>query len=235
MGRVAIVVVSHVKEIADGVVQLAGQMAADARITGVGGTDDGRVGTSFDGVESAVEGLLAEDGVSGVVLVADLGSAAMTIDSVLELHDDEPVRHAEGPLVEGVVAAAVAAQGGGTLEEVAGAVAAAGRAFAGDAGGDEDEAAPATTSTGEPVADAVRETVVIEDPMGLHARPAAAVATAAANFDAAVTVGGVDARSVLALMARNFTTGSELVVEASGPDATDAVSAVVQVIADAKG
>ena len=92
MGRVAVLVVSHSAQLAAGLVELAGQMAADVRIAGVGGTEDGRIGTSFDGVEAALTGLLAEDGVDGVVLVADLGSAAMTIDSVLDAHALATVR-----------------------------------------------------------------------------------------------------------------------------------------------
>ncbi|MGC5629206.1 dihydroxyacetone kinase phosphoryl donor subunit DhaM [Georgenia sp. Z1344] len=246
MGRVALVAVSHSKGLADGVVELAAQMAADVRVVGVGGTDDGRIGTSFDAVEAAVTDLLDDAEVTGVVLVADLGSAAMTIDSVLEMHDDEPVRHASGPLVEGVVAAAVEAQGGGDLAAVAGAVAAAARSLVESAGGD--DAGPAgadgaEVSTGDsdddagsaPAGDAVTETVVIEDPMGMHARPAAAIATTAAGFTAAVTIDGADARSVLALMAKNIKAGTELTVQGTGADAAEAVAAVVKVIADATG
>ncbi|MGC5615873.1 dihydroxyacetone kinase phosphoryl donor subunit DhaM [Georgenia sp. Z1491] len=244
MSRVALVAVSHSRALADGLVELAAQMAPDVRIVGVGGTDDGRIGTSFDALETALTDLLAEDEVSGVVLVADLGSAAMTIDSVLELHDDEPARHATGPLVEGVVAAAVEAQGGGDLTAVAGAVAAAGRSLVDGAAGAAAEGEPdATAAEGgtspgagdASAADAVRETVVIEDPMGLHARPAAAVATTAATFEAAVTIDGADARSVLALMAKNVKPGTELTVAATGADAAEAVAAVVRVIAEAKG
>lgn len=248
MGRVALVVVSHSARLAEGLVELAAQMAADVRIVAAGGTDDGRIGTSFDAVEAAVTDLVADDDVTGVVLVADLGSAAMTIDSVLELHDDEPVLHADGPLVEGIVAAAVAAQTGGTPREVADAVAAAGRGFADAGTPPEGEAeAPPEGDAGAPGGgdvvgrgdgtdgQSVRDTVVIEDPMGLHARPAAAVATTAAGFDSAVTVDGVDARSVLALMARNITGGSEITVEASGGDAQQAVTEVVRTIAAAKG
>ncbi|SJM53386.1 Phosphoenolpyruvate-dihydroxyacetone phosphotransferase, subunit DhaM; DHA-specific IIA component [Actinomycetales bacterium JB111] len=253
MPRTALVVVSHSADLARGLVALAAQMAADVRIVAAGGTDDGRIGTSFDAVDSAVESLLADDDVSGVVLVGDLGSAEMTIDSVLEMHDDAPVRHAHGPLVEGVVTAAVAAQGGADLHAVAAAVGEAARAQASAAEADGSEAdaepaAPAAPAEQAPAArdapvagdevedpDAVVRTIVIDDPMGLHARPAAAVAAKAATFTAPVTLNGVDGRSVLALMAANIPAGSTITVQASGEDADEAVSAVVQIIADAKG
>ncbi|MGO1560612.1 MAG: dihydroxyacetone kinase phosphoryl donor subunit DhaM [Actinomycetaceae bacterium] len=251
MPRTALVVVSHSADLARGLVALAAQMAADVRIVAAGGTDDGRIGTSFDAVDSAVESLLADDDVSGVVLVGDLGSAEMTIDSVLEMHDDVPVRHAHGPLVEGVVTAAVAAQGGAGLEEVAAAVGEAARAQASAAEADDSDAEPAApaesaeqapATDGAPEAgdnvgdpDAVVRTIVIDDPMGLHARPAAAVAAKAATFTAPVTLNGVDGRSVLALMAASIPAGSTITVQASGEDAGDAVAAVVQIIADAKG
>ena len=196
-------------------------------------------------MNSAVENLLEDPEVSGVVLVGDLGSAEMTIDSVLEMHDDAPVRHAHGPLVEGVVTAAVAAQGGAGLDEVAAAVGQAARAQADAADSDRagsDDApaqpaapAPAAPADGDDDPDAVTQTIVIDDPMGLHARPAAAVAAKAATFTAPVTLNGVDGRSVLALMAANIPAGSTITVRASGEDAADAVGAVVQVVADAKG
>jgi PTS hybrid protein len=61
------------------------------------------------------------------------------------------------------------------------------------------------------------------------------VAAKAATFTAPVTLNGVDGRSVLALMAANIPAGSTITVQASGEDADEAVAAVVQIIADAKG
>ena len=55
------------------------------------------------------------------MLLADLGSAVMTAETALEFLDDEQrarVRLADAPLVEGTVAAAVAAQSGRALAAV---------------------------------------------------------------------------------------------------------------------
>jgi PTS hybrid protein len=117
---VALVLVSHSAELAEGLAELAGQMAKNVLILPAGGTDDGRVGTSFDTVMTAVA-KAREDG-HDVAVMTDLGSATMTVESVLDFLDDAEREHvvfADGPLVEGAVAAAVTAQIGGSLADVA--------------------------------------------------------------------------------------------------------------------
>lgn len=116
MTRVGLVIVSHSARLAEGVVELAAQMATGVAFRAAGGTADGRLGTSLEKVLTAVEELL-EAG-HEVAVLTDLGSAAMTAEAVLELLADDRVRLAPGPLVEGAVAAAVTAQIGGGLSEV---------------------------------------------------------------------------------------------------------------------
>jgi phosphoenolpyruvate---glycerone phosphotransferase subunit DhaM len=116
---VALVIVSHSVKLAEGVVELAEQMARDVPLRAAGGTDDGRIGTSFDRVSDAVTELRQAG--HDVAILTDLGSATMTVESVLDLLDDDEsvhVRFADGPLVEGAVAAAVTAQVGGDLDAV---------------------------------------------------------------------------------------------------------------------
>ena len=71
----------------------------------------------------------------------------------------------------------------------------------------------------------------------LHARPAGALAVAAAMFSSAVslTVGAnsADARSVLALMSLGATSGQQVTVAAEGPDAARAVATIVAILAEA--
>lgn len=113
---VALVIVSHSVKLAEGVVELASQMARNVAFRAAGGTEDGDIGTSFDKVYGAVEELLGAG--HEVAILTDLGSATMTVESVLEMVDPDLVRFAPGPLVEGAVAAAVTAQVGGDLEAV---------------------------------------------------------------------------------------------------------------------
>ena len=114
---IAFVIVSHSAKLAQGVVELAQQMAKDIEFRAAGGTDDGAIGTSFDAIYSAVEELTGAG--HQVVLLTDLGSADMTVEAVLEVVDGDVVRFCPGPLVEGAVAAAVTAQVGGDLDAVA--------------------------------------------------------------------------------------------------------------------
>lgn len=71
----------------------------------------------------------------------------------------------------------------------------------------------------------------------LHARPAGALSVAAAKFGATVqlSVGlnQADAKSVLAVMQLGAISGQEVTVRASGPDAREAVAAIVGILAEA--
>ena len=91
-------------------------MAGDeVRIEPAGGRTDGGLGTCEERVRAALE--RADTG-SGVVVLGDLGSAILTVRSVLE-HGNGSVRLADAPLVEGAVAAAVVASAGAGLDDVA--------------------------------------------------------------------------------------------------------------------
>jgi phosphocarrier protein HPr len=71
----------------------------------------------------------------------------------------------------------------------------------------------------------------------LHARPAGTLAVAAAKFesDVELTVGAsrADAKSVLAVMGLGAASGQAVTVRAAGPDAPEAVAALVGILADA--
>ncbi|MBO0909295.1 dihydroxyacetone kinase phosphoryl donor subunit DhaM [Arthrobacter sunyaminii] len=157
---VGLVIVSHSDKLAEGLRELAAQMARDVTIETAGGTDDGGIGTSFEKVSAAIA---AADTGDGALLLADLGSAVMTAETAVEFLEDEQrarVRLADAPLVEGTVAAAVAAQTGRTLQAVLQEAESAGR-IPGPAGtrdtGTQDSGAPpgteptaaAGTGTGE--------------------------------------------------------------------------------------
>jgi phosphocarrier protein HPr len=71
----------------------------------------------------------------------------------------------------------------------------------------------------------------------LHARPAASLAIAAAKFTSSIElVAGdsrADAKSVLSIMGIGATTGQQVAVYATGPDAAEAVAAVIAILASA--
>lgn len=122
MSRVGIVIASHSDLLARGVAELAGQMAPGVAIGAAGGLEDGGLGTSYDRIEAALEAVLAAvDGPgSGAVVLTDLGSATMTAESVVEMSEaPERIRLVDTALVEGAVAAAVRAEVGDSLDDVA--------------------------------------------------------------------------------------------------------------------
>jgi len=238
MGRlVSLVVVSHSRQLAAGVAELAAQMAPAVTILAAGGLENGGIGTSFDTVQAALEQATADDGQA--VVLTDLGSAVLTTESVLEfLEPDqaERIRLADAPLVEGAVAAAVEAENGGDGAAVAAAAEAAGALFAASAPNEPGPSSgAASVAAGDASSDAVVRTVVLRNAMGLHARPAAVLARAMAGFDAQVEVAGADGASVLALMALGATQGRQLQVRATGRQAREAVDAAVAMVEEGFG
>ncbi|MGW6446493.1 dihydroxyacetone kinase phosphoryl donor subunit DhaM [Lentzea sp. NPDC055074] len=214
--RVGLVVVSHSDMLANGVAELATQMAPDVAVLPVGGTEEGGLGTDYGAV---VEALADADAGAGVVVLYDLGSAKMTAEMAVESADD-PSRYTvvDAPLVEGAVAAAVAAQGGAPMADVAGA--------AEGASGEAPVATPARPAL-HLVSDAVTAEIPLTNEVGLHARPAALLARTVAELDADVVVRygeeEANAASVLALMGLSVPGGKSITVVATGKDAGEAV------------
>lgn len=113
---VSLLLVSHSATLAEGVKELASQMAGDAvQIAAAGGTPEGSIGTSVERIEAALKSLPHDD---GVLVLVDLGSAVMSAEIVLEQHNF-PYKISNAPLVEGAVFAAAHASIGASLEEVA--------------------------------------------------------------------------------------------------------------------
>jgi PTS hybrid protein len=211
---VGIVIVSHSAKLAEGVVELAAQMAQEVVIVAAGGLPDGSLGTDYDTVLGALH--QADQG-AGVVLLYDLGSALMTAELAMEsLDDPDTVLVATAPLVEGAVVAAVAAQGGADLTEVHRVAQAAG--------------AEPTPPAAEPAGPAVQADLVLTNGVGLHARPAARLARAVADLDVEVTVrhGAMSAAasSVLGLLELAARAGDTITVSARGTQAGEAIERI---------
>jgi phosphoenolpyruvate---glycerone phosphotransferase subunit DhaM len=116
---VGLVVVSHSAKVAEGVVEMAGQMAPGVRIQAAGGADDGGIGTDATMIAQAIAA--ADDG-DGVLVLADLGSAVLSAQLAIDEFVGEETRGrariAEAPVVEGAVVAAIQASTGSSLDEV---------------------------------------------------------------------------------------------------------------------
>lgn len=114
---VGVLIVSHSKKAAEGIYELAVQMAGkDHRVVAVGGMEDGSIGTDAIRIK---EGIEQANGGEGVVLLADLGSGILSSQMAIDLlKEDIPVQIADAPILEGAISAAVQAAIGGNLKEV---------------------------------------------------------------------------------------------------------------------
>lgn len=78
-------------------------------------------------------------------------------------------------------------------------------------------------------------TVTVTNALGMHARAAARFAHLASRFHANVTVArgtrAVDGKSILGLLLLSASQGTEVLIEAEGPDAEDAVAALGALVA----
>jgi len=118
---VGLVLISHSATLAEGLRDMVTQVAGEDVAVGIaGGTEDGRLGTSAPLIAAALRSTLAA-GNGGVLVLLDLGSAALSLELALEdldPPDRERIRVTEAPLVEGAILAAVQASVGASIAEV---------------------------------------------------------------------------------------------------------------------
>lgn len=117
---VGLVIVSHSTKIAEGVAEIASQMAgSELKLIAAGGLPNGEIGTDAVRISNAIE---EADSGDGVVILADLGSAVLSAETAIEFLEEterKRVRIADAPIVEGAVSAAIQASIGSPLEKVA--------------------------------------------------------------------------------------------------------------------
>jgi phosphoenolpyruvate---glycerone phosphotransferase subunit DhaM len=121
---VGVVLVSHSAEVARSVADLASRLTgagADVAVAAAGGDPDGGIGTSSDLITAAARSV---DAGAGVAVLADLGSAVLTVKALLADGElPEGARLVDAPFLEGAVAAVVTASTGAGLDAVAAAAA----------------------------------------------------------------------------------------------------------------
>lgn len=242
---IGIVVVSHSAALADAAIAVALAMVPEGSrpvVLAAAGLPDGGLGTDAASVAEAVGE--ADDG-EGVLLLVDLGSAVLSAEMGLEFCSPEVAARAvisAAPLVEGLVAAVVAAASGVSVAEcdVAARRGSLGKeehlgvggadthpCHAGDAGVSPVDVTK--VSVGPPT---LTWSTTIDLPQGLHARPAASVALALAGLDAQVmatnprTGATADASSPVELMGLDLREGDVLEATITGTDAAAARSAL---------
>lgn len=198
---VGIVLVSHSIALAEGVQELIRQMAPDASVALAAGAEnpDEPLGTDLMRVYTAIESVYSAD---GLLILMDLGSAIMCAEAALELlapAQQEQIYLCEAPLVEGALAAAVAAAGGAPLARVLAEARAALpnksaqlapvlRIKPDSEAGAKRHQLPVVAIVVAPAPPAVAVTLTIPNRLGLHARPAARLVQLVNRFAATVTL-----------------------------------------------
>ncbi|MBU8812127.1 phosphoenolpyruvate--protein phosphotransferase [Mycolicibacterium goodii] len=236
---VGIVVVSHSRPLARAAVGLAQEMlhGKSVRISIAAGLDDTTLGTDASAILDAI---ICADSGDGVLVLMDLGSAVLSAELALELLEDDVRARTvlcPAPLVEGLVVAAVAAAGGAELAEVA---AEASGALAGKAAHLEPVTPPpagaAIADTGD--ADELSASFVVNNPHGLHARPAARLVAEVRRRDARVRIRNpridsawVDGGSLSRIATLGVRGGDEVQLRVSGGQAHETLQHILSLAA----
>lgn len=224
-----IVVVSHSALLARGVEQLARQMMRGdgCKLALAAGVDDEEhpIGTDAVNVMEAIEAVADGD---GILVLMDLGSALLSAETALDLLDPDlaaKVRLCAAPLVEGTLAAVVAANSGASLEQVVAEAQGALQAKQAQLG----EASPTAKSVALPLAQGKSATWTVQNPHGLHARPAARLVETLAPFKAELVLEKqgqcVDPRSLNQLALLQVRHGDTVRLIADGAQADEALAA----------
>jgi phosphotransferase system HPr (HPr) family protein len=236
---IGIVVVSHSAALARAAVDLALEMVPGERpaIAIAAGAGEGVTGTDAVRVAEAIDEVASPD---GVLVIMDLGSAVLSAEMSLEFRSsDVEVRLSGAPFVEGLLAAIVTAAGGASLATVDQEATSALLAKSGSLGLEAQDA-PSVQDAASSPGDGTSAVVTLVNPDGLHARPAATLASTMAGVDAKVTIGRpggptVAANSLVGLMSLGAKQGETLTVSASGSQADEIVATLTRLFADGFG
>ncbi|MDZ8189434.1 MAG: phosphoenolpyruvate--protein phosphotransferase [Nostoc sp. ChiSLP02] len=235
---VGIVIVSHSKQLALGVQELAAQMVrGQVPIAVAAGIEDPEnpLGTDPIQVSEAIATVFSDD---GVLVLMDLGSALLSAEMALEFLSPgqrEKVYLCEAPLVEGAIAAVVAAAAGRNIQQVMaearGALLAKATQLSGVSNqflvGDSNIPASNTQFPTQEIH------IIVSNRLGLHARPAAQFVATVARFQSQILVQNLTRNTQLArgnsinqLTTLGVRQGHELLITANGPDADEALAAL---------
>ncbi len=224
---IGIVVVSLSRPLATAAVEFALALVTDARpqITIAAGLDATALGTDATEIAAAIGN--ADQG-EGVVVLMDVEGAALSAELALE-YLDAGVRQrtvlCPAPLIEGLIAAVVAASGGQSVGQVA---AEACNALANKISRIEASEGREPSYVFAP--DEVAGSFVVRNTYGLHVRPAAQFVKTATVLDTQVMIRNrsagsawVPANSLSKVTGLDIRQGDEIELRATGVEAIDAV------------
>lgn len=235
---VSIVIVSHSQKLAEGVRELARQMVQDkVPIAVAAGIDDPEnpLGTDAMQVYEAIASVYSDD---GVLVLMDLGSALLSAEMAIEFlpeSQQDKIHLCEAPLVEGAIAASVAATSSNDINRI---ISEARQALTAKAAqlsiNPQNQHSTAPLFKGSWGDLPTREIhLTIHNPQGLHARPAAQFVTTATQFHAQTRVRNITrntefvrADSINQVATLAVRQGHEIAIASVGEDADTALAAL---------
>ncbi|MEH2028916.1 MAG: phosphoenolpyruvate--protein phosphotransferase [Nostoc sp.] len=239
---IGIVIVSHSKQLALGVRELAAQMVqGQVSIAVAAGIEDPEnpLGTDPIQVYEAIASVFSDD---GVLVLMDLGSALLSAEMAIEFLPEaqqQKVYLCEAPLVEGAIAAVVAAAAGRDIHQVMAEARGALLAKATQLGlvsSPLSVITPTTTNVESPTRE-IR--LIVSNRLGLHARPAAQFVATAARFQSQILVRNltrntqlVRGDSINQVTTLGVRQGHELAIAATGSDVDEALEALQALFAN---
>jgi phosphoenolpyruvate-protein phosphotransferase/dihydroxyacetone kinase phosphotransfer subunit len=244
---VGIVLVSHSRLLAQGLVELIKQaVSPELKIAIAAGIGENRqdLGTDTTEIIEAIQTVFSPD---GVLVLMDLGSALLSAEMALELLPDEQrskVTLCSAPLVEGALSAAVQASSGNNLATVrleAMNSLAPKMSQLGDQPMFETQS-PGMEETNPPGTIEKKLTITLINQHGLHVRPAARFVNLVSKFEAMITVsnlttgkGPVSARSLNNLATLGALQGQQIQIVARGEQAEAAIQSLAELVQDGFG
>lgn len=244
MAVIGIVIVSHSKQLALGVRELAAQMVhGQVPIAVAAGIEDSEnpLGTDPIQVYEAIASVFSDD---GVLVLMDLGSALLSAEMAIEFLPEaqqQKVYLCEAPLVEGAIASVVAAAAGRDIHQVMAEARGALLAKATQLGVVSSPLSVVNSNT--PTTNRESPTpeirLIVSNRLGLHARPAAQFVATAARFQSQILVQNltrntelVRGDSINQVTTLGVRQGHELVITATGSDADEALAALQALFAN---
>jgi multiphosphoryl transfer protein len=231
---VGLVLVSHSRPLAEAVGDLVRRTVnSDLRLSCCGGVGEDRseLGTDAIEIEQAISTVYSDD---GVLVLMDMGSALLSAETAKEFlnpEQQEKVRLTSAPLVEGGIAAAVQVQLGSSLDEVANAAL---QSLLPKQDQVQD-VPPAVQATPPAPNLSAHETldVTIQNPHGLHLRPAALLIKTLSAFPAEVLIenrtgsrGPIPARSLVDVARLQIHQGDSVRFSISAPDPQPVIDSI---------
>ena len=230
---IGLIIVSHSKKLAEGLLQLASQMqnAQHCRIIIAAGIDDDEhpIGTDAIKVMESIETLIDA---SHIILLMDLGSAVLSAETALDLIDSElaqKVHLCSAPLVEGTIAITAAASSGASIETILLEAKNALQAKQQQLNENTHLTQSVSTQLAPLTNNAIKTQWIVQNPAGLHLRPAAKIASTLSAFNANVQLHHAskiaDAKSMNQITLLQVHKGDEIELIADGEDAQAAITA----------